>query len=208
MKKLITIIGMGAMLCMVPACKKSDIKPQELSTTTADAKQSPQSDPQTQDASLYVMLASKGCSTPQKDYTSVIVDIKSVKVYNAENVWVELPVVSGTWDLVRMQQGDIPGLNITDRKNVKAGAISKVAITFGDNNKLVLNNKPVSCFKLGAQEVIMNIRGEVMAGRVNELLMSINICDNMSTQVNKDGTTCYILKPDMQFQRITQKMIK
>lgn len=210
MKKLITIIGMGAMLCMVPACKKSDIKPQNLQEVTAStAKQGQPAAPVNQNnTSMYVMLASKTCANPQKEYSSLIVDIKSVKIYSDKYGWEELPAFVNGWDLVSMQQANITGLNITDRLPVHSGTITKVAVIFGDNNKLVVNDKTASCFKVGTREVIVSLRGEIKANAVNELLLSMDMCGNVSVQTNSDGSQCYVLKPLVEFNRISQKMIK
>lgn len=204
------MIGIGAALCMVPSCKKSNLMPQEVTNSAVSAeRQLPQQDPQVQDATtMYVMLASKGCDNTQRDFTSVIVDIDRVKVFSEEHGWVELPALAGSWDLVRMQKNDIPGFNITDRVAMKAGIITKVAITFGENNKLVVNGKPAECFKLGAQEIMIDLKGEVKANEVNELKLAMNICGNIGTQTNGDGTQCFIMKPVAEFQGITQKMIK
>lgn len=195
------MIGIGAALCMVPSCKKSDIKPQEAAASNTQQQEQ-------NGTTMYVMLASKPCSTPQKDYTSVIVDIRSIRVYNTLHGWEELPSIAGKWDLVNMQKENIPGLNITERVAVNSGLITKVAITFGENNKLEVNNYPASCFNLGAREVILDLKGEVKAGAVNEILISMDICGNIMAETNSDGNSCYTLKPVMEFQRLSQKMIK
>lgn len=192
---------------MVPACKKSNITPKDsIATVTGDNQRLMQQD--AVGTSLYVMLASKPCVTPQKEYTSLTVDIKGVRVYSLENGWQTLPVTATGLDLVSMQQENMPSLNLTDRIMVQAGTITKVAINFGVNNKLVVNNKPESCLKLGTQEVILDLKGEVKKDAVNELLVSMDICGNITAQTGNDGNRCYLLNPSMKFERVSQKMIK
>jgi hypothetical protein len=209
MKKLITMIGLGAALCLVPACKKSNIAPKEATASNSIEQRDPglPLQPVEQNTSLYVMLASKACLSPQKEYTSLKVEIRGIRFYTAEEGWQALPTIDAGWDLVSMQQGT--GLNITNVKTVSPGTITRVAIIFGDHNELVVNDRPAaSCFKLGAQEVIIDLKEGIKANAVNELLVSIDICGHIGVQQNNDGTQCYILKPVMEFQRLTQKMIK
>ncbi|MCW3078177.1 MAG: hypothetical protein JWO32_2786 [Bacteroidetes bacterium] len=194
---------------MAPSCKKSNMMPKGVSDATeTQQKQGPSPQPVPDNTSMYVMLASKPCSNPQKEYTSLTVDIRGVKVYSPENGWVTLPMVAGWWDLVSMQQGNSAGLNITNRIAVRPGGITKVAVSFGVNNKLVVNNDAASCFKLGTQEVVFDMKGEVQKNAVNELLIAMDICGNISVETNNDGNKCYLLKPVVQFERVSQKMIK
>jgi hypothetical protein len=208
MKKLITMIGLGAVLCSVPACKKSNIAPKEATASNSIEQRDPglPLQPVEGNTSLYVMLASKACLSPQKEYTSLKVDIRGIRFYTAEEGWQALPTIDAGWDLVSMQQG--PGLNITNVKAVSPGTITKVAIFFGDHNELVVNDRPASCFKLGAQEVIIDLKEGIIANAVNELQVSIDICGHIGVQPNADGTQCYILKPVMEFKRLSQKMTK
>ncbi|MGZ4044184.1 MAG: hypothetical protein ACXVO9_13350, partial [Bacteroidia bacterium] len=122
MKKLITMIGMGALLCLVPACKKSNIMPGEASASNETEQRGlPQNPLPVVNTSMYVMLTSKPCATPQKEFNSVLVDIRSVSVYNQTTGWQEFKTIASGWDLVALQQGAIPGLNITDRLKVNHG---------------------------------------------------------------------------------------
>lgn len=210
MKKLITMIGMGALLCLAPSCNKSKIMPQETAAVNTEAQRAPApQDPFVQvNTSFYVMLASTFCSNPEKQYTSLMLDIKGVRVFNPATGWQDLKTVPAGWDLVYSQQGIAPGWNITERMPVNPGKITQMAITFGNNNKLVVNNSPASCFKLGAQEVVVDVRGEIKEGAVNELLVGIDICGNIGVQSVPDMDPCYVLKPVLHFERLSQKMIK
>ncbi|MGZ3921350.1 MAG: DUF4382 domain-containing protein [Bacteroidia bacterium] len=196
MKKIISMIGMGAMLCMVPSCKKSDVKPQEVNAVNAQQKQEQDT------ATLYVLLDSKRCSNQQSQYTSATVDIRGIKVYNTVHGWEDLTPVPGAWDVVSLQQATVAVADITEKSMVHSGSITKIALTFGTNNKLVVNDKAVPCYKIGVQEVVLDLKGEIRAGSVNELVVSIDICGNITVQTHYDQEPCYILNPIMAFESI------
>lgn len=210
MKKIITLIGIGAALCFAPSCRKSTITPQKFEAVDNIQERVP-SQPQTpanENTSLYVMLKSAACATPQKEYTSMMLNIKDVRVFNPATGWQDLKAVSNGWDMLFAEQGTTPGFNITELMAVNAGKITKAAITFGDNNKLVVNNKIASCFSLASREVVVDFGGEVKAGRVNRLVLDLDACGHIGMQTNADGAQCYVLKPVVYFDRLSQDMVK
>lgn len=210
MKKLITMIGIGALLFLAPSCEKSNIQPIDNSATTELEERSIGQDlqPLRNKTSLYVMLSSKPCLSPQREYTALMINIKAIRFYTEQHGWQSIQPLNQSFDLVKMQSMDT-GFNITDRYIVPPGTITKVALTFGDQNRLAVNNVPVNCFKLANQEVVLDMKGEIKAKEVNELLLSMDICGNISLQNNNSGDNkCYILKPLVEFQKISQKMIK
>lgn len=211
MKKLITMIGMGTLLCLVPSCKKSNLMPREASETgtvnnTLQREPGPSLPMDQNSTSMYVMFSSKSCSMPQREFTSLLLDLKGIEVYTDGYGWETLPVITNGWDVVAMQHSDI-GLNVTDRIAVRPGIITKIAINFGDNNRLEVNGRP-ACFKIGNHEVMMDVKGEVRKGYINQLNLNMDICGNIGTQANPDDNSCFILKPVVDFTGITQKKIK
>src|SRR5687768_13524261 len=109
MKKIISI-GVAGVLCLFTACKKDEPQP-----VAAAAKQKQDT------ASLYVMIDSKPCSTPQKQYTSATVDIRKIKVLNSVHGWEELVPVPGAWDVVSLQTAPVPVAEITEVSRVHSG---------------------------------------------------------------------------------------
>jgi hypothetical protein len=208
MKKLITMIGIGAALCLAPSCKKSGTRPILDTKVNAVAERAlPQQQPPAADinTSLYVMLASKPCLAPEKEYTSLMVDIVGVQVYSEKLGWRELNTFDADWDLVSMQHGT--GINISDRMEIDPGTITKVAVRFGENSTLDVNNQR-ACFKLASQEVVIDLKGEIVKGSVNELKLAMDMCGHIGVHVDNEGTKCYILKPVVDFVSLTQKLIK
>jgi hypothetical protein len=202
MKKMITMIGIAGMLSLVPSCKKSEVKPEAPSVTNnSEARQS-----QVQDtASLYVMIDSKPCSTPQSQYTSASIDIRGIKVLNSEHGWEELTPVAGAWDVVSLQTAPVPVADITERSSVHTGTISKIALTFGDNNQLVVNDQAARCYNIGKHEIVLDMQGEIKANTLNEIVVSIDICGNISVHTQYDHEPCYTLNPVMAVQSFTQR---
>jgi hypothetical protein len=194
MKKLISMIGIGAALCLAPSCKKSDIKPQEVSANPQKAQEDT--------ATLYVLLDSKPCSAPQDQYTSATVDIRGIKVFNTAHGWEDLTPVPGAWDVVSLQQASVPVADITEKSKVHSGTITKIALTFGTNNHLVVNDNAASCYRLKVHEVVLDLQGEISAGSVNEMVVSIDICGNITLQTHYGEDPCYILNPVMAFQSL------
>lgn len=196
MKKLMTLIGIAGMLCLTPSCKKDEIQPKG---TNVSAQKS------TEDAmaTLYVMLDSKPCSTPQSQYTSATVDIRGIKVFNTVSGWEDLTAVPGAWDVVSLQTAPVPVADITEKSSVHAGTITKIALTFGDNNKLVVNDKAASCYKIDGREIVLDLKGEIKANTLNQLVVSIDICGNISVQTHYDSDPCYVLKPVMAVESFT-----
>jgi hypothetical protein len=194
MKRILSVIGIAGALCLFPGCKKSEIKP--VGTASADLVQNKQ-------ATLYVLLDSKPCSTPQKEYTSATVDIRGIKVLNTEHGWEELVPVPGAWDVVSLQTAPVPVAEITENSTVHAGTITKITLTFGSNNQLVVNDQAADCYKIGAKEVTLDLNAEIQAETLNEIVVSIDICGNI--EVSYDGGTCYTLKPVMAFQSFTRR---
>jgi len=193
MKKIITMIGVAGILSLLPFCKKSTAKPEEPTTiTTQQLKQDT--------AQLYVLLDSKPCKIPQEEFTSATVDIRSIKVNNSVHGWEELIPVPGAWDVVSLQQASVPVADITEKSTVHTGTITQIALTFGNNNKLVVNDVAAPCYKIDGKEVILNFQGEIKPGTLNEIVVSIDICGNISIQNKYDQEPCYILKPVMAFQ--------
>ena len=190
------MIGIGAMLCFVPSCKKSDIKPQKVDETYGTQLQKPGN------ASLYVMLESKSCATPQKEFTSATVDIRGIKVFNPAFGWEELTAVSNAVDVIALQNGPVTMTKLSETSTIHSGAITKIALTIGDNNKLVVNNKPIRCYNISKRDVVIDLKGEIDAGSANKLVLSIDVCGNITVQSKYDQEPCYTLNPVMAFENI------
>jgi hypothetical protein len=195
MKKIITLIGIAGTLCLSPGCKKKNVEPAE-----ALAKQTV-----TDTATLYVLIDSKPCATPQTQYGSATIDIRGIKVFNTEAGWEELVPVPGAWDVVSLQTAQVPVAEITENTRVHAGAITKIALSIGDNNKLVVNDQAADCYKIASKEIVIDLQGEIKAGALNEIVLSLDICGNFSVQTRYNESPCYTLKPVFGFQSLVQR---
>jgi hypothetical protein len=194
MKRIISLIGVAGMLCLFPNCKKEKAEPvSEAKTEQVDT------------ASLYVMIDSKPCSIPQSQYTSASVDIRGIKIFSSVSGWQELTPVSGAWDVVSLQSAPVPVAEITEVTKVNAGAITKIMLTIGDNNKLVVNNQGASCYKIEPKEIVIELNGEIKADALNEIVLSIDICGNFSVQTRYQEDPCYTLKPVFAFKSLVQR---
>lgn len=193
MKKIISMIGIASMFCLAPACKKSDAKPVEANKAHADT------------ASLYVLLDSKPCSTPQSQYTSATIDIRGIKVYNTVHGWESLTPVPGAWDVVSLQTAVVPVADITENSTVHTGIITKIALTIGDNNQLVVNNDQARCYNIGTKEIILELEGEITANSLNEIVISIDICGNIEVTQHYNQDPCYTLNPVMAFESFIKR---
>jgi hypothetical protein len=198
MKKLISMIGIASAICLFPCCKKSDSQPDVPST------QSSQVQKQIDTAKLYVLLDSKACATLQSQYTSASVDIRNIAVLNSEVGWEELTTVPGAWDVVSLQSAPVPVADLTEKSTVHAGSISKIRITFGDNNKLVVNDQPVDCYSLSRKEIILDLEANIEARSLNQIVVSIDICGNIKVTPRYNDTPCYTLDPVMAFESFSQ----
>jgi hypothetical protein len=190
MKKIIMMMGIAGMLYLLPGCEKSEVQSKE----TAQHKQ------QEDTATLYVLLDSKPCSIPQAQYTSATVDIRGIKVFNTEHGWEDLTPVPGAWDVVSLQTAPVPVADLTENSTVHTGTITKIALTFGDNNELVVNDNRARCYKIDGKELVLDLKGEITAGSLNEIVISIDICGNISVHEQYNDEPCYTLKPVMAFE--------
>jgi hypothetical protein len=208
MKKLITMIGVAGMVCLSPGCRKNVAQPEVPTTngtsrvqserTTANAR------PGQQDtATLYVLLDSKPCTTPQSQYTSASIDIRRIQVFNADYGWEDLTPVPGAWDVVSIQSAPVPIAEITENSTVHAGRITKIALTFGDNNQLVVNDVGASCYKISGNRVTLDLDEEITTGTLNEIVVSIDICGNINVEPRTGQDPCYVLKPQFAFESFT-----
>jgi hypothetical protein len=196
MKKILCMMGMAGALLLVPACKKNDSGPSgPVNSSAAQQKQDT--------ASLYVLIDSKPCSVPQDEFTSASVDIRGIKVFNAEHGWEDLTPVPGAWDVISLQTAPVPVAEITEVSGVHTGTITKIALTFGSNNQLVVNDQQAPCYRIGAAEVVLDLNAVIQAGTLNEIVVSIDVCGNIKLQNKYDQEPCYVLKPVMAFQSFT-----
>ncbi|MCE3226118.1 MAG: hypothetical protein K0S32_669 [Bacteroidetes bacterium] len=202
MKKIMTIIGMAGMLCLAPSCKKKDVKPLEPNNNI-----NVQHAVNQKTAQMHVLLDSKPCSEPQNAYTSATLDIREIKVFNSEHGWEDLTTVPGAWDVVSLQSAPIPVADLTEHTAIHTGTITQVKLVFGSNNKLVVNDQAASCYGLSTKEVILEMHGEINANTFNEMVISIDICGNISVHQKYDEDPCYTLKPVMAFQSLTSTQI-
>jgi hypothetical protein len=195
MKNTISTITIAAILCLFAGCKKDDTHPSAAAvrTTLPDT------------ATLYVMIDSKHCSTPQSEYTSASVDIRGIKVFYTDHGWIDLTPVPGAWDLVSLQTAPVPVAEITENSKVFAGAITKIMLTVGDNNKLVVDNKAANCFKIGTKEIMIDLQGNIQANALNELVLSVDICGKFTVVSKYQEETCYTLTPAFAFQSLVQR---
>ncbi|MCE3259651.1 MAG: hypothetical protein K0S12_1292 [Bacteroidetes bacterium] len=189
-----TIIGMAGILCFSPSCKKSDVKPQ------GSNNQSTQHQAHEEMAKLYVMIDSKSCETPQSEYTSATIDIRSIQVNNGEHGWEDLTPVPGAWDVVSLQTAPVPVAEITEVSTVHTGTITQIKLIIGDNNKLVVNDAAAKCYNVEPKEIILDLKGELRANTVNEIVISVDICGKFTVHTKYDEEPCYTLKPVMAFQ--------
>lgn len=194
MKKILTIIGMASAMLLSPSCKKSTVKPQEVGgTATQQVKQE-------ETAKLTVLLDSKPCSNPQSQYTSATLDIRGIKVLNSEHGWEDLTPVPGAWDVVSLQSAPVPVADITEQSTVHTGSITQIALTIGDNNKLVVNDVAAHCYNISTKQIVLDVQGVINANTVNELVVSIDICGHISVQPKYQEDPCYTLTPVMAFE--------
>jgi hypothetical protein len=195
MKSTISILGIVGALCLFPGCKKDDVQPiAAVSKTTA---------PDT--ASLYVLLDSKACATVQSQYSSATIDIRGIQVFSTEHGWQDLTTVPGAWDVVSLQTAPVPVADLTETTKVKAGAITKIKLTIGDNNQLVVDDKQASCYKIAKKEIILDVQADVKANALNEIVISIDICGNFTVEQRYQEDPCYTLNPVFAFQNILQR---
>lgn len=195
MKKTISTIGIVGMICLFLYCKKDNPQP------AAAAEKTVQSDT----ATLYVLIDSKRCSIPQAQYTSATIDIRGIKVFNTVHGWEELTPVSGAWDVVSLQTAPVPVAEITENTKVHSGTITKIMLTIGTNNKLVVENKAADCYKIGVKEITLELNGEIKADALNELVLSIDICGKFTVTHRYQEETCYTLTPVFGFQSLGQR---
>jgi hypothetical protein len=191
MKRVISILGIAAGLYLLPGCKKDN---------TVPAGRAPQADT----ATLYVMINSLPCDSTMKQYTSASVDIRGIKVLTTAG-WEELTPVPGAWDVVSLQTAPVPVAEITNNTKVQAGTISKIMLTFGTNNKLVVNNQAATCYKLGVTEVTLDVQGEIKADALNEIVLNIDICGKFTVQQRYQEDPCYTLTPTFTFKSMVQR---
>jgi hypothetical protein len=196
MKKIMTMMGIAGALCLAPSCKKNDVEPNALKTPVTQEVQN-------EKTSLVVVLDSKTCSRPQEQYTSATIDIRGIKVYSEEHGWQELETVPGAWDVVSLQSAPMPIAELTEPTGVKPGMISQIALTFGDNNQLVVNDAPARCYNLGEKEIVLDFEGEIKADMLNQLVISIDICGNIIVNEKYNEDPCYTLNPVMAFESLT-----
>jgi hypothetical protein len=97
----------------------------------------------------------------------------------------------------------VPVAEITENTNIKAGTITKIQLTFGDNNHLGVNNEGVDCYKLAKKEITLDMNAVLMAEALNEIVVSIDICGNFSAEPRYQQKPCYTLNQVMAFQSFT-----
>jgi hypothetical protein len=192
MKKIISLIGVIGMICLFPNCKKDEVKP------AAKAQQ-------VDTASLYVMIDSKACATVQSEYTSATIDIRGIKIFSAEDGWQELTPVPGAWDVVSIQTAPVPIAEITEVTKVNAGAITKITLTIGNNNQLVVNDQGADCYNIATKEITLDVTGEIKAGALNEIVLSVDICGKFTVEPRYQDDPCYTLAPVFAFQSLVQR---
>jgi hypothetical protein len=199
MKKIMTIIGLAGMICLFPNCKKSAAAPEHV-----NGPMSPQKLVKQDSAKLYVLLNSKPCSTPQNQYTSATLDIRHISVFNTETGWEELTPVAGAWDLVSLQSAAVPVADITEKSSVSTGTLTQIKLTFGDNNKLVVNNQAAPCYNLSTREVVLDMKGQLNVNTLNQIVISVDICGNITVEQPYNEGPCYTLHPMLAFESLTQ----
>jgi hypothetical protein len=208
MKKLITLIGIVSALSLIPGCRKDSVQPIKPVNSNAPAIHS--SDPMIaaritsgDTASLYVLIDSEPCGTVQSQYTSASVDIRDIEVFNTQYGWEHLTPVPGAWDVISIESAPVPIAEITEVSQVHAGEISKIRLTIGENNQLVVNNEAASCYKIQGNKIVINLDETITADALNEIVLNIDICGKFKTEVQEDSSICYLLKPEFSFQSIT-----
>lgn len=195
MKKIISMIGFASILCLFPCCKKNDAQPTGPTSSQNQNKNTA--------AGLFVLIDSEPCDTPMSEYTSATLDIRGVAVFS-EGHWTDLMPVAGAWDLVSLQSAPVPVAEITENSTIEAGTITKVKLTFGSNNQLVVGNQPARCYNISPQEVIIDVEAEVEVGTLNQLVLSVDVCGNILVTPRYQDDPCYTLNPIFSFQSFSQ----
>jgi hypothetical protein len=201
MKKIISMIGIAGSLCLFPCCKKSDNKPDVPGSGSPNTQQNMTA---VKNASLYVSLDSKACAVPQSEYTSATVDFRTIKVFNTEFGWEDLTAVPGAWDVVSLQTAPVPVAELTEISPVHSGTITKIKLIVGDNNQLVVNDQAARCYNISTHEIILDLEGEIEVGSLSRIVVSIDICGNITVEPRYNDEPCYTLKPVMKFESFTK----
>jgi hypothetical protein len=212
MKKLMYAMGFIGLLSLLPSCAKST-KFAPASETQSSNRPAPEHATEvvlpenTESGLLAVRLTATGCDqiqsepqTPELEneqarlspFSSIKLDIRAIKVYSEENGWSDLKVNAAVYDLITLQNE--LGEEIAARTSLKEGNISKIAITFGRSNSVMVKGKTF-CLRSSANEVIVDLKAKLQAEHYGEMILNIDFCNNIHLEDNYDSGSCYVIKP-------------
>jgi hypothetical protein len=210
MKKLIYAMGFIGLISLLPSCTKSN-KLAPASETISSNRPAPEEGTpitipdETPRGVLAVRLVSSGCDqiqveTPDLDteesrlepYSAINLDIRQIKVYSAENGWEDLKVNAAVYDLITLQNE--LGEEIAARTSIKEGNISKISITLGRGNSIMIKGKTF-CLRPSANEIIVDVKAKLQAEHFGEMILNIDFCNAIHLEDHYDTGSCYVLKP-------------
>lgn len=128
-------------------------------------------------------------------YQAVWVDIQRVDIHlvsgKSGGEWVQLPTVSGIYDLLQLQNGI--DTTLVDVSNLPAGKITQMRLILGSNNSIDVGGTSVFMDVPSGSETGIKIVGKMELGPNQELKVVLDF--DAAASVVEEGQGAYHLKP-------------
>lgn len=133
------------------------------------------------------------------DYAELNLELERVDIYLENSGWVTLSNESQMVNVLELTNGN--SVTIANSNNIEAGLYTSVALYFGDDNDLMVENGSNSTsFDLSGQgAVIIDINQEVDANTQADLLLDFNVSESLHEaggEIVLDPTIHYVDDPE------------
>lgn len=144
------------------------------------------------------ILAVKITDSPAK-YAALDVEITGVALFSEETGWIKLGTEPRVIGILKLTNGAYAPL--TRQNNIKTGHYTKIMVSFGELNKLGLNNNPgfpetgplmVDLFFEGRKEIVIEINEIVKPSEYTEILLDFDAARSVIENGGK-----YFLRPEL-----------
>ncbi|HLU87028.1 MAG TPA: DUF4382 domain-containing protein [Taishania sp.] len=132
------------------------------------------------------------------DYQQVNVEILQVKVNHETDGWIDLPTISGTYDLLTLQN-DVSA-TLVDGGTLPAGKITQLRLVLGDNNTVMIDSLlyPLSTPSAQQSGLKINLNHTFLSNQMYEMVLDFEADESIVEQ----GNGSYSLKPVISVENI------
>ncbi|MEW6467829.1 MAG: DUF4382 domain-containing protein [Bacteroidota bacterium] len=134
------------------------------------------------------------------EYFAVNVEIVGLEVYSEINGWISLPVNSGTYDLLQLQNNVT--VLLAPKTEFPAGKITQMRLVLGTNHSVITGT---GIFPLktpsGTQSGLkINVNMIILSDKTTEVVLDFDA----AASVVEEGNGSYLLKPVLRIKAVSQ----